>query len=105
MNKERQDKLLADVKAVVDGPLNTEFKYQNDRAKCESWEHKGVPAVAEEILLLEEYIQRARLQWVDRPSDTPALHPVRKVAAIALRCLANHGCPERDIPSCATDSE
>lgn len=105
MNDKRQKQLLADVQALVDGPLKTEFKYQNSRAVCESWAHKGVPTVPEELLLLEEYIGRARTAWVDLPDDNPALHVVRKVAAIALRCLANHECPERYIPSCATDSE
>lgn len=99
MNNERQNQLLADVQALVDGPLETEFKYQNSRAVCESWDHKGVPSVPEELLLLEEYIQRARRQWADSPGDTPALHVIRKVTAIALRCLANHECPERCMPS------
>ena len=50
-------------------------------------------AVSGEILLLEEYIKRARVAYTNTfgdPTEKPTRNIVRKVAAIAVRCLENH---------------
>ena len=53
--------------------------------------------VGEDILLMEEYIERARKAWTEvyDSSDMEALHMIRKVAGIAVRCMENHGAPKR----------
>ena len=86
---------LKRIDATVSGPLRSEFAYQMRRCEEEGWEHANKPSVAEEILMLEEYIARARLEWTRNQGDEQALDVVRKVSALALRCLANHGCPPR----------
>lgn len=54
--------------------------------------------IGEEILLLEEYIQKARTAWTTdfvKPEQS-ALAELRKVAAIAVRCLEHQdSIPER----------
>ena len=53
--------------------------------------------IGEDILLMEEYVKRAREEWTkvaDSP-DMEALHMIRKVAGIAVRCMENHGAPYR----------
>ena len=53
---------------------------------------RSVPA---EILMMSEYLDKARKAWTHEIDDEAALHEIRKVAAMAIRCLENHGCPER----------
>ena len=49
-----------------------------------------VYTVGDEILLMQEYLQRAAMAWVGNLGSVPALEVVLKVAAIAIRCLVNH---------------
>lgn len=51
-------------------------------------------SIAAELLLLEEYIQRARAIWIGSIGDgreTATRDAIRKVAGIAVRCMENHG--------------
>ena len=50
---------------------------------------------AGQLLTLESYARKAREAWVNNPSDTQALHELRKCAAIAIRALLTEGCPAR----------
>ena len=49
-----------------------------------------IHTVAEEILLVKEYSNRATKAWVDNAGDKQALDVLIKVAAICVRCLENH---------------
>lgn len=54
-------------------------------------------SVGEEILLAEEYLAKARALWTadfEQP-EIDALHNIRKVAAILVRCMEHHGAPVR----------
>ena len=61
---------------------------------------EGEPAralsIGEDILLMEEYLTRARAQWTKeaRP-EWGALDIIRKVAGIAVRCMETNGAPKR----------
>lgn len=82
-NKNRTNAYLA-----IDG----ERAYQEDIHP-----HPEPLTVGEELILLEEYIAKAREKWVKegRP-EVATLNGIRKVAAIAVRCLEQHGAPRRD---------
>ena len=59
-------------------------------------EHRGKPTIEAEILMMEEYLLKAREKWVNTYGDSePALDMLRKVVGIALRCFENHGCTPR----------
>lgn len=51
--------------------------------------------VGESIVLLQQYVTQAVEQWTSQVGDQAALHQIRKVAAIAVRCMENHGAPYR----------
>lgn len=54
----------------------------------------------EELLLLGEYVDRARQQWSDNFNEQPDadyMHSIRKITAIGLRCMENNGTPKRKI--------
>ncbi len=55
--------------------------------------------VGEEILLLQEYATRAREEWTtdfDTNPEVEALNMIRKIGAIALRCMEHHGAIPRE---------
>lgn len=53
-------------------------------------------SVGDVILALEEYVTRARSVWAGEPApETGALGMIRKVAAIAVRGMEQHGVIER----------
>ena len=79
-----------EVYAAIDGERN----YQDETwPEPESSTHLSL---GEEILLIREYVERAQREWTGLPGNPPeALAMVRKIAGIAVRCLENHGAPER----------
>ena len=71
------------------------------------WQHGASPeepvlSIGEELLLLEEYLHRAREEWTaEAATEYRTLHMIRKIAAIAVRCMEHHGAPQRntsDVP-------
>ena len=78
--------------------IDNERDYQ-DRV----WESESTPgqanelAIGEFVLLLEEYVLRARAEWVTAANqEATTLHYIRKIAGIAVNCMEQHGAPERD---------
>jgi hypothetical protein len=69
--------------------INGERDYQDAQAK--QWDHKGVPSVEAEILLIEEYASKLRTAWATGSGNEEALHVIRKIAGVSTRCLENHG--------------
>lgn len=74
--------------------IDTERAYQ-DALPPTRTDTQGEHSVGEHLVLLKEYVDRALKAWVDNPGDDPALHVVRKVAGIAVRCMEQHGAPKR----------
>ena len=58
-----------------------------------------VHTVGEELLLMKVYLDKAIAKYVDNFGDAPALHGIRKVAALAVRCMENHGALPRELTS------
>jgi len=48
-----------------------------------------------DITLLHYYMHEADVALTRNSGDIPALHVIRKIAAIAVRCLEEHGAPPR----------
>ena len=68
--------------------INTERDYQ-DNLWMQTPEHRT--SVGEAILLLEEYTNRARIEWTREPApEGRTLHVIRKIAGIAVRCMEQH---------------
>jgi len=51
--------------------------------------------VGEELVLLKSYLDLAFNAWTHNAGDVKALEEVRKVAAIAVRCMEHHPTPNR----------
>lgn len=54
--------------------------------------------VAEELVLMKVYLDRAMQLWAGRPTQESTLDCVRKIAGIAVRCMEHHGAPPRMVP-------
>ena len=61
------------------------------------WPHDGLPSsIGEAVLMLEEYASLARKSWTNETApEVGTLDIIRKIAAIGVRCMEDHGAPER----------
>ncbi len=50
-----------------------------------------VHTVGEEMILMETYLRRAFDAWTNSSGDTKALHEIRKVVTLGVRCMENNG--------------
>lgn len=75
--------------------INGERAYQDSLGPDRRLD-KGPRKIGEYLTLLREYLDKATGKWVDLAGDVAALHEVRKVAALAVACLEENGCPGRE---------
>jgi hypothetical protein len=83
-------KMTPEVIAAIDGELAYVATLQ-EQGRSDAV-HYGTEG---QLLTLDVYARRARDAWVNNPSDSEALHELRKCAAIAIRALLTEGCPQR----------
>lgn len=79
--------------------LDTERAYQARRwgVRTEPGQFLEQPhSIAEWVLYTEHYLAAARALASTRDPETPALEPLRKVAALLIACFEQHGVPGRD---------
>lgn len=74
-----------EVYKLIDG----ERDYQDEQSK--KWDHQGVVTVEAEILMMEEYMKKVREAWTNNYGPEQAMDQMRKVIAMGVRCLENHG--------------
>lgn len=51
--------------------------------------------VGDYLVMLDTYLRKAKDEWTFNDGTEEARHEIRKIAAIALRCLEEHGVPHR----------
>ena len=73
--------------------INHELGYQGERAG--GWENGNHPTVEAELLLLQVYTLEALARFARHRGNDGALDVVRKIGAICMRCMTNHGVVER----------
>lgn len=80
--------------------IDSERAYQDSvwRENAGTVAGEPVRTVAEELLMLDEYVKRAREAWTSAPREVEArvtTNILRKCAAICVRAMENHGAPHR----------
>jgi len=65
--------------------INKERDYQDRR-------HPKDASIPAELVMMQIYLTFALNDWAWKED---ARHQIRKVVALGIRCLENHGCPER----------
>ena len=55
--------------------------------------------LGEFILMINQYAAQAQQFWTNHADDEVprSLHEVRKIAALAVRCMEQHGAPHREV--------
>lgn len=82
-------------RAIVYSAIDGERAYQDERPL--SVGDGKTKSVGEHIVLLQHYQHKAVEAWTDNQGDREALEVIRKVAAIAVRCMEEHGAPMRQV--------
>jgi hypothetical protein len=84
-----------DVYAAIDG----ERAYQDSlwpRTDRQDDTPTSKLTIGEYVLMLEDYATQARAVWrTEKKPEANTLHVVRKLAAIAVNCMEQHGAPRR----------
>jgi hypothetical protein len=86
-------------RASVYAAIDSEREYQDSAWPANAGVNAPVRTIAEELMLIEEYAARMRALWTDtaRPDEPVVLTPFfRKIAALAVRAMENHGAPGRE---------
>jgi hypothetical protein len=73
--------------------IDSEREYQGDLGpdRTDSSDH----SVGDYLVMLDTYLRAAKDEWTNNAGVVMSLHNVRKVAAIAVRCMEEHGAPSR----------
>jgi len=80
----------------VFGVITGERMYQDAQQLGGRFEKK-THSVGEELLLMKRYLDKAMIKYADNFGDAPALHGIRKVVALGVRCMENHGALPREL--------
>ena len=95
--------LRKDVYKCIDKERNyQDLRWSPERTKNGTPDEEKPPA--EWINYIEYHLSKAK-EMVYYLKDEEALAEIRKVAALAVRCLELHGCPERTIPEDLLNNE
>lgn len=70
----------------------SELEYQEVR-----WPNHS-HSVAEWILIMEKCLRDAKRKWYACEGNEAALHEVRQVVAVGVKCMSVHGAPPRGLP-------
>ena len=78
---------------TVYAAIDQEREYQNalPPSRTDGKSH----SVGDYITMLSYYLKQAEMGWACHAGQRAALHGIRKVAGIAVRCMEEHGAPER----------
>ena len=69
-----------------------EREYQDERWGAE---HDKQESIGNFLIYIERYLSKAKDAYIDANHAEPALHEVRKIAALAVACMEVHGAPRR----------
>lgn len=84
----------AKVYLAIQGERDYQDSLGPDRVSVPRHKHE----ICEEIVMMRQYLNKAEQEWTSNPGkigDEKTLHQIRKVTAMGVRCLENHGAPER----------
>lgn len=86
-------------RAEVYKAIDSERDYQ-DNFVLPDRKYYQTHTLGEFILMLSQYADQARQKWThhsDKDAVPPSLEEVRKIAGIAVRCMEQHGAPQRKV--------
>lgn len=84
-----------EVYKVIDG----EREYQKNFIEPNPDRHQGEldHSVGDFIVMLTSYVREAQENWTRHGGVEKSLNSIRKIAAIAVNCMEDHGAPKRNL--------
>ena len=76
--------------------IDKERDFQDSLTKTAFRHNVADRSVPAEIVMIQTYLNHAIREFTDYYGDEKALHQIRKLVALGVRCLENHGCPRRE---------
>ena len=83
----------AEVYAVIDGERN----YQENLPPTRSVNPKRIREVSEYLTMLDHYVRHAQDAWTTQVGHEVPLDDMRKIAALAVRCMEDWGALPREV--------
>ncbi len=84
--------LRVDVLAAIEGEILYAKNLGPDRVES----HERPHPTGDYLTMLTTYLRKAQDAWTLNAGDEKALHEVRKIAAIAIRCMSDNGVTSRE---------
>lgn len=88
-------KMLTEVPTEVLSAIDDEIKYAKGLGPDRVQQQERPHTTAEYLTMLRTYLNQADRDWTCAAGDDLALHDVRKIAAIAIRCMIDNGVKRR----------
>lgn len=73
--------------------ITSERDYQDSLSSART--DGSTKTVGDYITMLSHYVNKMQEAWTMNPGNTAALDVMRKVGAIAVHCMEDHGAPAR----------
>lgn len=73
--------------------IDRERDFQDMLARKGRFE-KEIHTVGEEILMMKTYLDKAAFAYTENYGSNATLVTLRKIVAMGIRCMENHGVPE-----------
>lgn len=94
-NKNKENRMK---RGRIFGVIVGERNFQDAQQKGGRFQTE-VHSVGAELTLMKVYLDKAMAEYARDFGDASALHGIRKVAALAVRCMENHGALPRELMS------
>lgn len=88
-------------RAAVYAAIDTERNYQDSRWNSETTTSGGLHSLEEWLVYIRSYLRTAEDQLARNPKqigDPAALETIRKITAMGVACMEQHGAPRRETP-------
>lgn len=86
-------------RAEVYSSIDSERAYQDSRWNAETTTSEGKHSIEEWVIYMENYLNEAKQQLsrnVQQVGNVLAANTLRKVTAMGVACLEQHGAPKRE---------
>lgn len=75
--------------------IASEREYQNNLGPERRAVHENRFTVGEWLVMMKTYVDKALTAWTDNPGTDAAVNVIRKVSAIGVAAMEEHGAPHR----------
>lgn len=84
---------------AIDGERDYQNNLGSDRTEFPTGGSCSIPhEVGEFVTMLQHYQNELVKAWTENPGCQASLHIMRKIAAISVNCMEQHGAPPRITP-------